>query len=148
MYDKYKSDPKKVFEYNQLSFIENWLKDNLAAVGTIILISTILGISVLVFGFDNYICKIRDRLELLKTFGISDDKIKIKLFNRLCIFEIVPLVLSIFIGYVCALVLGNYIFIKPIISIKHIIIIFCYGLLFVMMAVLISFRKLNGFDVD
>jgi len=122
------------------------MDDNIAAVGAIMLITTLTGIASLILGFENYIDKIRDRLELIKTFDISDDQIKIQLFNRLCLFEIILLVLSIPIGYAFALLLGNYIFIKPIISLTHIIIIFCYGLLFVIIAVLISFRKLNSFD--
>ena len=127
-------------------FINKWMDDNIAAVGAIMLITTLTGIASLILGFENYIDKIRDRLELIKTFDISDDQIKIQLFNRLCLFEIILLVLSIPIGYAFALLLGNYIFIKPIISLTHIIIIFCYGLLFVIIAVLISFRKLNSFD--
>ncbi|MGI5999302.1 MAG: hypothetical protein ACOX89_11655, partial [Lutispora sp.] len=111
------------------------------------LIATLLGTATLVFGLDNYLDMSRDRLVILKTFGISDDKIKIRLFNRLCLFEIIPLVLGLLIGYIFALVLGNYIFIKPLLSFKYIIIIFSYEMLFITLAVVISFRKLKNFDV-
>lgn len=147
MYDKYKINIDEVSEYKQLSFIDNWLDDNIVAVGTIIFISTMIGITALVFGFDNYIDRVSDRLELLKTFGISDDKIKIKLFNRLCLFEIMPLVVSVVVGYISAFVLGKYIFIKPILSFKYIIIIIGYGMLFIILAVLLSFRKLKNYDI-
>ncbi len=147
MYDKHKNNIKEISEYKQLTFIDNWLDDNLFTVCAIILIATLLGTATLVFGLDNYLDMSRDRLVILKTFGISDDKIKIRLFNRLCLFEIIPLVLGLLIGYIFALVLGNYIFIKPLLSFKYIIIIFSYEMLFITLAVVISFRKLKNFDV-
>lgn len=148
MQDKYNTDVKEASEYKQLLFIKNWLDDNIIALCLIIFISTLVGFATLYFGFNNYIDNLMDRLEILKTFGVSVDKIKIKLFNRLCLFEILPLAFSMAMGYIAALVLGNYIFIKPIITFQHLFIIFGYGMLFIILAILLSFNRIKNFDID
>ncbi|MEA4961351.1 ABC transporter permease [Lutispora sp.] len=147
LYDRYGSDIYEAREYKQLLFIEDWLKDNLNPACLLIIMCTLIGITTYAFGISNYLKTEKEKIYMLKTFGVSDDKIRIKLFNKLSLHGFLILLVSIALGYIAAFIIGSFVFIKPGFSIIHIFIILSYGYFCLALAILISVIRFKINDI-
>lgn len=147
LYDKYGADIYETHEYNQLMQISYWLDKYIKTLCILLITFTVFGMTSFVFGLDNYLRKHLEKLIVLKAFGVKDDKIKMRLFNKLSLHGLFIIFISLALGYLIALILGGVIFIKPVLLLKDLAIIISFGCFCMFISIMISLERLKTHNI-